>query len=101
MKKTFELTDPKIKPERKVDAVKGEINKYIKRERKKTLPENFDFWDFSCSFGDSSDLKKDIHVSEISKHIDQTAARGQSTFYLELSAVPKKRNLKASKEADT
>ena len=40
MKKTFELTHPKIKPARKVESVKHEVKKYLKRERNKTLPED-------------------------------------------------------------
>ncbi|MGB0744732.1 MAG: DUF6172 family protein, partial [Opitutales bacterium] len=38
MKKTFPLTHSKIKPERQLEAVKGEISKYLKRERRKKLP---------------------------------------------------------------
>ena len=40
MKKTFNLTSPNKEPERQVDSVVHEIRKYIKRERKKPLPEN-------------------------------------------------------------
>ena len=49
MKKTFELTHPKIKVERMVEAVKHEVKKYLKRERNKTLPEDADYWDFDLS----------------------------------------------------
>ena len=55
MKKTFPLTHPKKKPERLVDSIRAEVNKYLKRERKKTLPEGVDFWDFDCKVGSSSE----------------------------------------------
>ena len=51
MKKTFELTHPKIKLARRVDAVKHEVKKYLKRERNKKLPADADYWDFDCKFG--------------------------------------------------
>lgn len=94
MNKTFELTDPKIKTARIADKIKGQINKYIKRERKKILPDGFDFWDFDCCFGDTEDTKKSIHISEISRSIDETIARDLKSFYIELHSNPKKRNKK-------
>jgi len=53
MKKTFNLTHPKIKVPRLVEAIKSEVKKYIKRERRKTLPPKVDFWDFDRSFRDN------------------------------------------------
>ena len=100
MKKTFQLTDPKIKLGRKVDAVKAEINKYIKRERKKKLSDKFDFWDFNCRFGETTEQAADIHISTISKNIDEAVAKGQTEFYLEILAEPKKRNSKAKAQGD-
>ena len=86
MKKTFELTHPKIKLERRVDAVKHEVKKYLKRERKKTLPEDTDFWDFDCKFGNTESDAKVIHLSEINKLIDQTQQEKLTSFYIEIIA---------------
>ena len=94
MKKTFLLTDPKIKPTRRVEAIKGDIKKYIKRERKKKLPEGFDFWDFNCSFGDTAEEKKEIHTTEIMKFIDDAASRSLDKFYLEVLATARNRSKK-------
>nr|CAP48334.1 putative integron gene cassette protein [uncultured bacterium] len=94
MKKTFLLTDPKIKPTRRVEAIKGDIKKYIKRERKKKLPEGFDFWDFNCSFGDTAEEKKEIHTTEIMKSIDDAASRSLDKFYLEVLATARNRSKK-------
>ena len=86
MKKTFELTHPKIKIERRVDAVKHEVKKYLKRERKKTLPEGTDFWDFDCKFGNTENEAKVIQLSEINKLIDQTQKESLTSFYIEIMA---------------
>jgi hypothetical protein len=91
MKKTFRLLDPKIKLPRRVEAIKGDIKKYLKRERNKELPEGFDFWDFNCSFGDTAEDKKEIHTTEIGKSIDDAASRSLEGFYLEVLATARKR----------
>lgn len=91
---TFELTDSKLNPDRKVEAVKAKIKKYIKRERRKQLPEGFDFWDFDCVFGDSPEEKKKIHVTEIPKYIDDAVKRQLKTFYIELLSQARKRTKK-------
>ena len=51
MKKTFVMTHPKIKVARLLEAAKHDVKKYIKREQKKELPENVDYWDFDCKYG--------------------------------------------------
>ena len=94
MKKTFELTHPKIKLERRVDSVKHEVKKYLKRERNKKLPEDFDFWDFDCKFGNTQSEAKVIHLSEINKLIDQTQKEELTSFYIEVIAKPAIRQVK-------
>ena len=42
MKKTFQLEHPKIKPARLIEAVRRDVKKYIKREKRKSLPEGVD-----------------------------------------------------------
>lgn len=88
MKKTFHLTHPKLTVPRHVDAIKHEVKKYLKRERNKTLPENADFWDFDCRFGDDETSSSVIHHSEISKKISDVEAKNQESFYLEILAKP-------------
>ena len=68
MKKTFNLTHPKIKVPRLVEAIKHEVKKYIKRERRKPLPPNVDYWDFDCRYG----------VDEASSEKDATAGGNQA-----------------------
>ncbi|RKX43324.1 MAG: hypothetical protein DRP64_08380 [Verrucomicrobia bacterium] len=86
MKKTFELTHPKIKYARLVEAVKHDVRKYLKRERRKELPDGVDFWDFDCRFGDTESEAKAVHVAEICPLIDDAEARALESFYVEILA---------------
>lgn len=95
MKKEFKLTDTKLAPARQVDAVKHEINKYIARERRKTVAEGSDFWDFDCKFGKDKESAATIHVSEINKLIDKEVSEDSASFYIEILAKAAKRMPKA------
>jgi len=88
MKKTFQLTHPKIKYARLVDAVRNEVKKYLKRERGKTLPEGFEAWDFACKFGETSEVAKVIDVASIAKAINDVETQQLEAFYLEILAKP-------------
>ncbi|MGR3293565.1 MAG: DUF6172 family protein [Candidatus Scalindua sp.] len=94
MKKTFKLTHPKIKVPRLVEAIKHEVRKYLKRERRKKLPEDTDFWDFDCRFGDDEASSDVVHVSDIDKSIDQAESKQLESFYLEILAKPGHRSKK-------
>lgn len=94
MKKTFPLTHPKTKPERLLDAIRAEVNKYLKRERRKELPEGFDFWDFDCKVGPDSETASALHVEEVSQAIGAVLTGGGETCYVELLAKPAKRRKK-------
>ena len=86
MKKTFDLTHPKIKYPRRVEAVKNEVRKYIRRERRKELPEDADFWDFDCRFGDTEADAKDVHLAEIDVCITDAEQRDLTSLYVEILA---------------
>ena len=86
MKKTFKLTDEKIKPARLVEAIKHEVRKYLKRERRRDLPAGTDYWDFDCKFGATEAESKKIHVKEIDECINQAEADKLESFYLEILA---------------
>jgi hypothetical protein len=88
MKKTFELTHPKIKLARMVESAKHEVKKYLKRERNKTLPEGADYWDFDCKIGKTEQTADVIHVATISKEIDTILAEDTTSFYLEILVKP-------------
>ncbi len=86
MRKTFRLTHPKMKVARIVESIKHDVKKYLKRERKKELPEGADFWDFNCKFGVNAEESETIHLSEINKLIDEAQKNGLESFYLEILA---------------
>ena len=90
MKKTFKLNVEGKHPDRVLEAVKHEIRKYVKRQRRVPLPAGVDFWDFDCRFGTSQDNAAVVHFSTITSLIDAVAKGtgdgGADTFYLELLA---------------
>ena len=88
MKKTFELVHPKIKPARLIEAARRDVKKYLKRENRKTLPNDFDCWNFDCKFGPSVEKAEVILSSEISKCISEAEAENLKSFYLEIIAKP-------------
>ena len=83
MKKTFQLEHPKIKPARLIEAVRRDVKKYIKREKRKSLPEGVDYWDFDCKYGPTEAKAEIILTSEISKCITEAEAENLESFYLE------------------
>ncbi|MFG1481566.1 DUF6172 family protein [Halobacteriovorax sp. HFRX-2_2] len=97
MKKTFKLVDEKRAPERVADKIKFEVKKYIKRERKKELPEGADFWDFDCRIGTSEEAAKEIHEKEINKNIDLMVSEKAESFYLEIMAKQARRTRRLDK----
>ena len=98
MKKTFKMTHPKIKAPRLVEAIKHEVKKYIKRERRKTLPPNVDYWDFDCRYGENETSSEAIHLSEINKFISQAESKQLESFYLEILVKPGVRGKKPREE---
>jgi hypothetical protein len=84
MKKTFQLNIENKNKDRVLEAVKHEIRKYIKREKRKTLPEDVDFWDFKCKFAKNSDEPVEIKFVDITKNIDEASIENCDSFYMEI-----------------
>ncbi|MDD2844946.1 MAG: DUF6172 family protein [Rhodoferax sp.] len=98
MKKTFQLNIEGKNRDRVLEATKHEIRQYIKRERRKTLPEGVDFWDFDCQFGTRPDNAQGVHLATLTALIDAVALAGGEAFYLELLAKPGHRGARAGAE---
>ena len=98
MKKTYQLTHPKIKLARLIDAAKYDAKKYMRRERNKKLPEGANFWSFECKYGATENEAEVIHVSKINKNIDLALKHKLESFYLEIIAVPGFREKKQPSE---
>lgn len=88
MKKTFSLRSNVHRPDRVVESVKADINKYVARERRKALPDGVDYWDFDCKCGATAETAAKINVAEFSKSIDEVAATGAENVYIEILAKP-------------
>ncbi|MDF7826922.1 DUF6172 family protein [Pontiellaceae bacterium B12227] len=84
MKKTITLTHEKIKYPRLIEAAKSEVRKYVKRERRRTLPAGVDYWDFDCKFGDTEADAKTVHLTEIDACISDIEKRELKSFYVEV-----------------
>ena len=98
MKKTFRLTHPKIKAARLVEAAKSNVKKYLKRERRRELPEGFDFWGFDCKFGPTAEEAKVIEIAEISQCMCAAEEQKLESFYVEILAKPVRRTKKVEPE---
>ncbi len=98
MKKNFTFTHPKIKRPRRVEAIKHEVKKYLRRERNKSLPPGVDFWDFDCRCGADEASSEIIHVSAINKAIDQADSQQLESFYLEILAKPGHRSKRSQED---
>lgn len=88
MKKTFQLHIEGKNPDRVLDAVKHELRKYVKRERRRDLPEGADFWDFDCRFGPTQEAAQPVHLSALTALVDGVAKEGGTQFYAEIMAKP-------------
>ena len=91
MMKSFSLEHPKHKPARVVENVKHQIRKYIKRERRKALPDDADFWAFDCKVGRES-AERTLAEKDLGKAIDAAAEEGWQSVYVELTAKAVKRS---------
>ena len=86
MKKTFQLRPEGKHPDRVLDATKHEIRKYLKRERRRDLPEGVDFWDFDCKFGLTQDSAEVVHLANLIERIDAAAKEAAPACYVEILA---------------
>ena len=86
MRKTFQLRPEGKHPDRVLEAVKHEIRKYIKRERRRVLPEGVDFWDFDCRFGATQESAEVVHLAALTGLMDEVAKAQGPQFYVEILA---------------
>lgn len=86
MRKTYPLHIEGKNPDRVLDAVKHDIRKYVKRQRRVALPEGVDFWDFDCRFGLSADTAAPVHFGNLIEQVDAAAKAGATAVYVELLA---------------
>jgi Family of unknown function (DUF6172) len=100
MKKTFPLHIEGKNNDRVVEAVKHELRKYIKRERRRDLPKEVDFWDFDCKFGLTQEAAEPVHLATLTGHIDAAVVGNATQFYVEILAKHGHRKARAPGERD-
>ncbi len=98
MRKTFPLTAEGKHPDRLLEATKHEIRKYLKRERRRELPPDMDYWAFDCAFGPTQADAQPVHVAAIIERIDEAVAAGAAQFYVEILARAAKRQYRQGEQ---
>ncbi|QKJ26979.1 DUF6172 family protein [Aliarcobacter cibarius] len=88
MRKVFQIDVSNKTRDRQIDSIKNEIRKYIKREKSKKLPEEFNSWFFDCKFGQTLELAKEISFADIIKSVDLANGENYPSFYLEIISRP-------------
>jgi len=87
MKKIYKLTDEKKHEDRVLEAVKNDIRKYVKREKKKTISDKATmYWDFDCKVGATQADAKTVTYEELIKELDVVKATGVKEAYVEVIA---------------
>lgn len=99
MKKIFKLTDKKKHEDRVLEAVKNDIRKYVKREKKKDLLDKATmYWDFDCKVGATSDDAEVIVYEDLIKALDAVKATGATEVYVEVMAKALPKPVKSEEE---
>lgn len=86
MRKTFKLAIEGKNRDRVLEAVKHEVRKYVKRERRRELPAGVDYWDFDCRFGTTQEAAEVVHLAALTSQMDAVAQAGGEQFYVEILA---------------
>ena len=103
MKKTYQLAVENKKPERVIEAIKNDIRKYIKREKRKVLPEGMNVWNMDCKFAKNDEEPQVIAFQDITKSIDDAAQLNSKSIYLEIitNAIKKEKKIEEIVVDDT
>lgn len=96
MKKKFPLHIPGKEDLRVVEAIKQEIIKYVKREKRKTLPPEADFWYLHCKVGSDRETASPILLPDVPKAVEAVALGGGDEVYVEILASAGNREKKSS-----
>jgi len=88
MKKTFPLQAAGKDDARVRDKIRHEVNKYVRRERAKTLPEGFTWWAFACRVGPDAEQATAMSLDAVASAIDAVAQTGATAVYIEIIVTP-------------
>lgn len=69
--------------------MRSEVGKYMNRERRKTLPEGHERWEFDCRLGPDAATATPIEAKQVHEAIGAIAASGAEQVYVEVHARAK------------
>ncbi len=95
MKKTFPLQAPGRDDARVRDKIRHEINRDVRRQRRRPLPEGFNAWEFDCRIGATQESAERCALKDLGKSVDLAAEAGATQVYLEISGHPAQRTSQA------
>ncbi len=88
MNKIFPLQAQGKDDARVRDKIRQEVNKYVRRERNKELPEGFAQWAFNCKVGATRESAEVRALKEVGGAIDAVAQTGATAVFVEIVATP-------------
>ncbi|WAT14954.1 DUF6172 family protein [Xanthomonas fragariae] len=100
MRKTYQLNLEGKNRDRLLESSKNDIRKYIRRERRKDLPEGADYWDFDMRLGVDEASAAPLPSAELIRSITALAAKGGDQFFVEILRKPGKRTSRVDANAD-
>lgn len=95
MRKTYQLNLEGKNRDRLLESSKHDIRKYIRRERRKDLPEGADYWDFDMRFGVDEASAAPLPPAELIRSINALTSEGGGQFFVEILRKPGKRTPRA------
>jgi len=99
MRKTFPLHLPDKTDSQVMTALQLTLNKYVKRERRKPLPEGARGWTLLCRLGTSQETAQPCEWPNVHSGIQAIARAEHPEVYVEIIAAPSMRALAAPAEA--
>ena len=100
MRKTYQLNLEGKNRDRLLEASKNDIRKYIRRERRKDLPEGADYWDFDMRFGVDEASAAPLPPAELIRAINALTSEGGDQYFVEILRKPGKRTPRVAGESD-
>jgi len=88
MKKAFPLHIPDKADSKVITAIQVTLNKYVKRERAKSLPTGADRWNFQCRVGANRETALPCQLADIPAGIEAVALTEHAEVYVEILAEP-------------
>jgi len=86
MRKTFPLVVPGKDSQRVLELVRGEVGKYMNREKRKKLAEGYEGWDLACRIGPDETTAVPVPAKQVHEALGQVAASGAEAVYVKIHA---------------